>query len=75
MSNFGSSMAYSDLTLLNNHFDFGSILKVKLETVSNKQLILVFMVSDIALFRVHFTETQIAFQYYDGAKWTYIWQK
>lgn len=67
--------ANSDLTLLNNHFDFGSILKVKLETVSNKQLILVFMVSDIALFRVHFTETQIAFQYYDGAKWTYIWQK
>ena len=65
----------SNLTLLNNHFDFGSILKVKLETVSNKQLILVFMISDVALFRVHFTETQIAFQYYDGANWTYIWQK
>lgn len=65
----------SNLTLLNNHFDFGSILKVKLETVSNKQLILVFMLSDIALFRVHFTETQIAFQYYDGVNWTYIWQK
>lgn len=65
----------SNFETLNGKFDFGSVVKFKLETISNKQLILIFMVSDVALFRLHFTETQIAFQYYDGENWSYIWAK